>query len=275
MNSVPAACGCFAGDWNGKSMRDVIRWVVAAAALVLIRTGFSVPPWHVVLSSLLATGVLTLGLYWSNVGWLEGFAAVFVFDFVVGTLNTLDEAVFFHVIAWNQLAPVFRIGLESSVAVAALLALVPPLRRRSSIRQLSTFRILGFAPLLAFAYFALYLIAGLIASPYVIAFYKVRQLPTIGVVLLVELGRGFLYVLAAWLWLRIIPSRRHAAVFLGAAYAILGGIAPLLLPNPFMPPHIRLAHGFEVGVSNFVFGMIVGWILTPKRPARAADSVYV
>ncbi|HEX5426443.1 MAG TPA: hypothetical protein VFW94_23035, partial [Candidatus Acidoferrales bacterium] len=64
-----------------------------------------------------------------------------------------------------------------------------------------------------------------------------------------------------------------AALFLGAAYSILGGIAPLLLPNPFMPPNIRLAHGFEVGISNFVFGMIVGWALTAKRSIRVADSV--
>lgn len=256
-------------------MRDVIRWLVAAAALVLIRAGVSIPPWHVVLSSLLATGVLALGLHWSGAGWFDGFAAVFVFDFVVGTVNTLDEAVFFHVIAWNQLAVVFRTGLEASLAVAALLALVPPLRRESNIEPLSTIRILGFAPLLAIAYFVLYLVAGLVASPYVIAFYKPRQLPTIGVVLLVEFGRGVLYVLAAWLWVRIIPGRGHAALFLGAAYSILGGIAPLLRPNPFMPPNVRLAHGFEVGISNFVFGLIVGWVLSAKAPAPVAESVSV
>ncbi len=45
---------------------------------------------------------------------------------------------------------------------------------------------------------------------------------------------------------------------------VLGGIAPLLLPNPFMPSGIRLAHGFEVGISNFLFGMIVGAALASK-----------
>lgn len=256
-------------------MRDLIRWVIAAAALVLLRAGVSIPPWQVVLSSVLATGVLTLGLHWSEAGWLEGFAAVFVFDFVVGTVNTLDEAVFFHVIAWNQLAAVFGAGLEASVAVAGLLALAPPLRKSSRIPRLSTPRILGFAPLLAFAYFVLYMIAGIIVSPYVMAFYKFRPFPNFSVIFLVELGRGILYVLAAWLWLRIIAGRGHVVLFLGGAYSILGGIAPLLLPNPFMPPHIRLAHGFEVGISNFVFGMIVGWALTAKRPAPVADSVNV
>lgn len=256
-------------------MRDLIRWAVAAAVLVLIRAGISIPPWKVVSSSLLATGVLTLGLHWSEAGWFEGFAAVFVFDFVVGTVNTLDEAVFFHVVAWNQLPPMFRNGLEASATVAGLLALVPPLRRGSSLRQLSTLRILGFAPLLAFAYFVLYMVAGIIVSPYVMAFYKSRPLPSVELLFAVQLARGILYVLAAWLWLRIIPTRGNAIVFLGAAYSILGGIAPLLLPNPLMPPHIRLAHGFEVGISNFVFGLIVGWALTAKRPAPVADSVSV
>lgn len=254
-------------------MRDAIRWVVAAAVLVLIRAGLSIPPWHVVLSSVLATGVLTLGLHWSKAGWLEGFAAVFIFDFVVGTVNTLDEAIFFHVIGWRQLAAVFRIGFETSAAVAALLALVPPLRRGPRIRQLSTLTILGFAPLLAFAYLVLYLIAGFIVSPYVMAFYHSRRLPTLGVFLAVELGRGFLYLLAVWPWLRIITRRGHAVLFLGTAYSILGGVAPLLLPNPFMPPQIRLAHGLEVGISNFVFGAIVGWALTAKRAAPVADPV--
>ncbi len=52
-------------------MRDLIRWVVAAAALVLVRAGFSIPPWQVVLSSVLATGVLALGLHWSEASWFE------------------------------------------------------------------------------------------------------------------------------------------------------------------------------------------------------------
>jgi hypothetical protein len=39
----------------------------------------------------------------------------------------------------------------------------------------------------------------------------------------------------------------------------------LLLPNPFMPEPVRMTHLIETASSNFIFGAIVGWLLTVRR----------
>lgn len=254
-------------------MRDLIRWLVGATALVLLRSGGSIPSWQVVGSSVLAAGVLTLGLHWSNSAWVRALFAVFMLDFVVGTVNTLDEAAFFHVMPTEKLVSAFTHGLLASIVLAAVLSLVPPLRYGSNAKPSPPLKLLARVPALALLYFVFYLAAGILVRPYIIAFYQSRPLPGIGVLFIVELIRGFLYLLAVWPWLGMITTRARTVLFFGAAYSVLGGIAPLLLPNPFMPPHIRLAHGFEVGISNFVFGAVVGWALASKQHIGIPDSV--
>ena len=39
----------------------------------------------------------------------------------------------------------------------------------------------------------------------------------------------------------------------------------MLPDNPYMPPDVRLAHGIETSSSNFLFGLLVGWLLRAKR----------
>ena len=50
-------------------------------------------------------------------------------------------------------------------------------------------------------------------------------------------------------------------VLIGLTFSVLGGIAPLIIPSDLMPVNIRWAHGIEVGISNFIFGMIAGRLL--------------
>jgi hypothetical protein len=48
------------------------------------------------------------------------------------------------------------------------------------------------------------------------------------------------------------------------AVALIFSILPaslLLLPNPYMPDQIRVAHFFEILSSNFLFGLIATWLL--------------
>jgi hypothetical protein len=57
---------------------------------------------------------------------------------------------------------------------------------------------------------------------------------------------------------------------MGVAYAILSGISPLLAGAEMMPFHVRLAHGIEISVSNFIFGCLVAWLL--MAPAEKRDA---
>jgi hypothetical protein len=55
---------------------------------------------------------------------------------------------------------------------------------------------------------------------------------------------------------------RDVALGMALAYAVLGGSALLLLPNPLMPLAIARVHLVETASSNFLFGGFVGWLLT-------------
>jgi len=53
--------------------------------------------------------------------------------------------------------------------------------------------------------------------------------------------------------------------------------AQLLLPNPYMPASVRMSHFVETASSNFIFGMLIGWLLMKDydypSPALPEDAV--
>ena len=44
----------------------------------------------------------------------------------------------------------------------------------------------------------------------------------------------------------------------------------LLLPNAYMPAPVRMAHLVETGSSNFIFGLLIGWLLPSHTSASVA-----
>jgi hypothetical protein len=124
----------------------------------------------------------------------------------------------------------------------------------------------------ALAYVVLYFTAGMLAYPYLRAFYEARPMPAPGLVLAVQPFRGLAFAGIVLLLVRQLDvSRRTAALAAGMTMSVLGGVAPLLIPNPYLPDAIRYAHLPEVGVSNFLFGLLAGWLLASERTERASD----
>jgi hypothetical protein len=118
-------------------------------------------------------------------------------------------------------------------------------------------------------YVVLYFVAGMAIWPLVASFYQARPMPSGWLVAGVQVVRGFGFGLVVYLMVRRLRlGRTPAALAAGAVLAILGGIAPLLVPNPYLPAHVRLAHMPETAISNFLFGAILGWAL--RTPARQA-----
>lgn len=75
-------------------------------------------------------------------------------------------------------------------------------------------------------------------------------------------------VLRAMMWtalaLPIIRMTKGAWWEAGLAVALLFSVvmnAQLLLPNPYMPDVVRMAHLVETASSNFVFGWLIVWLL--------------
>ena len=78
-------------------------------------------------------------------------------------------------------------------------------------------------------------------------------------------------VLRAMFWLAIaLPivrmlkaDWREIALAVGVTFSVLM-TALLLLPNPYMPEPVRMAHLAETASSNFIFGLLVGCLLTER-----------
>jgi hypothetical protein len=66
-------------------------------------------------------------------------------------------------------------------------------------------------------------------------------------------------------------AKAETAVVLGYMFAVVM-CAPLLLPNPYMPEAVRMAHLLETASSNFVFGMFAGWLLA--RDSRGTAGAF-
>jgi hypothetical protein len=90
-------------------------------------------------------------------------------------------------------------------------------------------------------------------------------MPSTGNVVAAQIVRGLVFSGIVLLLVRQLrTSRRGAALVSGLTLSILGGIAPLLVPNPYLPDAVRYAHLPEVGVSNLLFGLLAGWLLATR-----------
>jgi hypothetical protein len=95
-----------------------------------------------------------------------------------------------------------------------------------------------------------------------------------GAVFAVQLVRGLVFASILWALVRHLrASRRAAALAAGLTLSLLGGVAPLLLPTDIFPDSVRLAHLFEVGISNFIFGTLAGWLLARSLRGSRVDPV--
>ena len=107
-----------------------------------------------------------------------------------------------------------------------------------------------------------YVAAGLCAWPFVRTFYVGRLMRDNRLVLAMQLFRELVFTSIALVLGRFLALSRAALPWpLAWTFSLLGGIIPLMLPNPYMPDFIRLPHLIEVGVSNFLFGCLAAWLL--------------
>jgi hypothetical protein len=124
----------------------------------------------------------------------------------------------------------------------------------------------------ALAYACLYFIAGTIVIQYVGDFYATQTLPPTGMLFALQLFvRGPAYVVICLLLVRMLGlSRRTGALAVGLVFAIVNGIAPLLIPSGIFPDYVRWAHLYEVASSNFLFGAFVAWLWGEPEPDSKA-----
>ena len=129
----------------------------------------------------------------------------------------------------------------------------------------------------SFVYLVLYITAGLLILPTIESWYATQGTlqPNPVVVLPLQIARGALFVAFVVPLLRSMRvTRWQAAVAMAVMIPLVHGVAPLIPPNPFMPDYVRHAHMIEIGWSNFVLGLLIGYLFwNPPRRAEASAQL--
>jgi hypothetical protein len=204
-------------------------------------------------------------------GWRLFFATL-ILGVGVGSFNLLIEAVAFAVI---DLAEAVR-SLVTQLCVSALISAAVVMAARfqptasKPIPKFSIARVIG----VIVAYQILYLIAGMLVFPFVAKFYINLNLPPLEQVLALQALRACVFIASVAMFL--LAGLRHAPLVLGTAFSVIGGLAPLLPDNPLMPAEMRGYHAIEVGISNFLFGVVLAMLLTSKgvrKPTSETEAI--
>ena len=82
-----------------------------------------------------------------------------------------------------------------------------------------------------------------------------------------QIVRALLWTALALPVIRMMKGDRlETALAVGLLFSVVMN-AQLLLPNPYMPEAVRMAHLVETASSNFLFGSLIGWLLSKRRAA--------
>lgn len=211
------------------------------------------------LMTFLSMTVIAGGLSGSRIALAS---AVGLACFAISGANAMLEAVAFGLLQPAQAAGALVINAATSgllallaASVARLGAAAPPPADAWRLPPGLWWRL----PVIALAYVTAYLGAGMIAYPLLAEFYAGRTIPPMGPLLLLQVLRAGVFVLAAIPILRLAP--KSPPLMIGFVFAMLGGAAPLAAENPVFPDAVRLVHLYEVTTSNFLFGLLVGALL--------------
>jgi hypothetical protein len=263
------------------------RIPAATAALLLVNALVALPlasrlptvppaPGAVVFAMAIHAGLLTLLALRTSGPRPLRVALLFLIPFAIQA-NNLLEAYFFSLDIPRTVYPAL---LAQSLLASALFALILDRIAGAPVAQGDAsaaprppgawaWRVAASDVLYVVAYFG----AGLLVWPFVQHFYLQRPMPEPGEVVLMQLFRGLVFTGLVFLLARHVSGPRGIrALLAGLTLALVGGVAPLLMPNPYMPDSIRLPHMIEVGVSMLLWGMVAALLLQRAPAARAAQA---
>lgn len=231
--------------------------------------------WGILSNFLIA---LLLGYYImsSSLGGIRLSISVFLIYFMIGHFNLLIEAYIFNVSSRQETALELIRGFFISVTFAPLYVYIFKSKTAKEAVIFSKRSLLSWLWRILVAdilYLFLYIIAGFVLTlvyPQLLEFYE-GKIPPFDIMINTQLFiRGFIFIGIALLMLHTLNiSAVKKGILIGLTFATLGGIAPLIPPSELMPSYVRLGHGFEVGISNFVYGVLLTLLLKLKSSAKA------
>lgn len=89
-----------------------------------------------------------------------------------------------------------------------------------------------------------------------------------------QIFRAMLWTALALPVIRMMKgSRWETALAIGLLFAVVMN-SQLLLPNPYMPETVRISHLIETASSNFIFGLLISWLLTQRSLATSRTMLF-
>lgn len=197
--------------------------------------------------------------------------STFLIYYIIGHFNILIEALIFEVTDRIQTIHAMAVGLLIAVVISPAFVLLldqwNEQKEKIEFKRRSVYNWIWRILIGVLFYVIIYVIAGFSLQavyPELMEFY-IDKIPPFDLIIGTQFIRGFLFVGIAILILRTLRlSRIKKAVLIGLIFSIFGGIAPLIPPNELMPANVRIGHGFEVGISNFIYGLVLGYLLNQK-----------
>ncbi len=261
-------------------MKNLKPYIIASLALTLLFAlldfifGLKVSPesylWGLLVNVFIS---IVIGTLIRNSTW-SGFRlalSIFIVYFVIGHFSILIEAYVFDVTSRTRTLQEMTRGFLVALAFAPICtALFKPkaAARRLHFKNRNWFQWLWRILAGDLLYLFMYSMAGFIlvtVYPQILDFYE-NKIPPLETVVKTQLFlRGFLFAGVAILISRTTDlSLLHRSLMIGLVFSIIGGIAPLLTPNELMPTYVRYGHLVEVGTSNLLVGIIMGFLLGQK-----------
>jgi hypothetical protein len=234
---------------------------------------------------------------WS--GWRLVVTVFFVFYGVTTFMSQIESAVFITRLPPGALPRLFLMGALVAAPFSALAVLIlgkrtaaPPDGGHNESLRMSPSEWAWRLAAIAVVYVTLYFTFGYFLAwrhPEVRAYYDgvdaggffahmatvVRDTPWL---IPFQLARALLWTAIALPVIRMMKGERlETALAVGLLFSVVMN-SQLLLPNPYMPEAVRMAHLVETASSNFLFGAFIGWLLSGRHAADGsatrADAVH-
>jgi len=258
------------------NLRMVLFCVLSGLVFLLPGAGAGNAGWWYLSGVLIAASLLPVVMYGPKT--MAGqFSVISVAIIVVGLVCILSEGMLFYPEQRAQMAKSMGTGIVmylAATAVMVILARMLKLGRESAV-EVEPRAATTVAPMVllsAIAYVGYYMVFGAITFQLFTKKYyphAAEQFAALGNWFWVyQLGRGLLMVLAV---LPIIYTlrltRRKAALLVGILVWVVGGLAPLVVPNTTMVTAQRYEHIVEIFTQNFSLGVTAVCLLRRKTAA--------
>jgi hypothetical protein len=264
------------------TMRIVLYCLLGGLSLTIVTAGAGHFGWWWLSGVVLSAAYVPVARFGPRRWWMQ-FGVILPSLFVVGSLCTESEVwVFFPALrgrVGRDMAGGFVLYLIVAVALASLAWLLRMTEESDVVPEHRTVWGAGAMVLTSgFAYVVYYLIFGWITySMFTRQYYPEGEsiARNMGLLFwLIELARGILMTLAVLPAIYSLRMRRWpAAIAIGVLVWVVGGLAPLLVPNELMGSTQRFIHIIEILTQNAALGVTAVLLLRPARRGFASSEL--